>query len=147
MKKADNFNASKWLVENKITTQSRLNEDENTRYSSREGSGRIWKLLNNNEDVEVGDIISILYGPGVTRDDKYKVVSKDSNQIGLSSTTGEIYQYPMGKFLEKIIHVLDDKKAQDWKQKQTQKIQNLIQKLENKPKTTQKLKKELDFYK
>ena len=25
MKKADNFNASKWLVENKITTQSRLN--------------------------------------------------------------------------------------------------------------------------
>ena len=28
MKKADNFNASKWLVENKITFQSRLNEDE-----------------------------------------------------------------------------------------------------------------------
>jgi len=27
MKKADNFNASKWLVENKITFQSRLNED------------------------------------------------------------------------------------------------------------------------
>jgi len=27
MKKADNFNASKWLVENKITTQSKLNED------------------------------------------------------------------------------------------------------------------------
>lgn len=29
MKKADNFNASKWLVENKITTQSRLNEWSN----------------------------------------------------------------------------------------------------------------------
>jgi Tat protein secretion system quality control protein TatD with DNase activity len=29
MKKADNFNAKQWLVENKITTQSRLNE-ENT---------------------------------------------------------------------------------------------------------------------
>ena len=28
MKKADNFNASKWLVENKITTQSKLNEVE-----------------------------------------------------------------------------------------------------------------------
>ena len=27
MRKADNFNSSKWLVENKITTQSRLNED------------------------------------------------------------------------------------------------------------------------
>jgi hypothetical protein len=26
MKKSDNFDASKWLVENKVTTQSRLNE-------------------------------------------------------------------------------------------------------------------------
>ena len=30
MKKADNFDATKWLVENKITTQSRLNEEEGT---------------------------------------------------------------------------------------------------------------------
>ena len=29
MKKADNFDAKQWLVENKITTQSRLNEEEN----------------------------------------------------------------------------------------------------------------------
>jgi hypothetical protein len=28
MKKVDNFDSSKWLIENKITTQSRLNEDE-----------------------------------------------------------------------------------------------------------------------
>jgi hypothetical protein len=28
MKKADNFDATKWLVENKITTQSRLNENK-----------------------------------------------------------------------------------------------------------------------
>jgi len=28
MKKVDNFNPGKWLVENKITTQSRLNEDK-----------------------------------------------------------------------------------------------------------------------
>jgi hypothetical protein len=28
MKKSDNFNPGKWLVENKITTQSRLNENE-----------------------------------------------------------------------------------------------------------------------
>jgi hypothetical protein len=27
MKKADNFDASKWLVENKITSQSKLNEE------------------------------------------------------------------------------------------------------------------------
>jgi hypothetical protein len=30
MKKADNFDASKWLIENKITTQSRLNEAADT---------------------------------------------------------------------------------------------------------------------
>jgi vacuolar-type H+-ATPase subunit E/Vma4 len=29
MKKADNFDATKWLVENKITTQSKLNEVKN----------------------------------------------------------------------------------------------------------------------
>ena len=29
MKKADNFDASKWLVENKVTTQSKLNEEKN----------------------------------------------------------------------------------------------------------------------
>ena len=28
MKKADNFDSSKWLTENKITTQSNLNEEE-----------------------------------------------------------------------------------------------------------------------
>ena len=28
MKKSDNFDANKWLVENKITTQSRLNENQ-----------------------------------------------------------------------------------------------------------------------
>jgi predicted Mrr-cat superfamily restriction endonuclease len=30
MKKADNFDATKWLVENKITSQSKLNEEEGT---------------------------------------------------------------------------------------------------------------------
>ena len=34
MKKADNFDASKWLTENKITTQSKLNEDEMQNMSS-----------------------------------------------------------------------------------------------------------------
>jgi hypothetical protein len=29
MKKADNFDPSKWLVENKITSQSNLNEEQN----------------------------------------------------------------------------------------------------------------------
>ena len=30
MKKADNFNPGKWLVENKLTSQSNLNENQNT---------------------------------------------------------------------------------------------------------------------
>ena len=34
MKKADNFDAGKWLIENKITTQSRLNEDDMQNMSS-----------------------------------------------------------------------------------------------------------------
>jgi hypothetical protein len=45
MKKADNFDSSKWLVENKITTQSRLNEDEEKRgfyvtMKSKDGLGK-----------------------------------------------------------------------------------------------------------
>lgn len=40
MKKADNFDASKWLVENKITTQSRLNEG----IVSAPLSNFLWKL-------------------------------------------------------------------------------------------------------
>jgi hypothetical protein len=44
MKKADNFDASKWLVENKITTQSKLNEaEEEKKYyitlKSKDGKG------------------------------------------------------------------------------------------------------------
>jgi hypothetical protein len=34
MKKADNFDAKQWLVENKITTQSRINEDDMQNMSS-----------------------------------------------------------------------------------------------------------------
>jgi lipopolysaccharide biosynthesis glycosyltransferase len=40
MKKSDNFNAAKWLVENKITTQSRLNE-------------KIMEILNENPPSEI----------------------------------------------------------------------------------------------
>ena len=36
MKKADNFDAGKWLIENKLTTQSRLNEDQPYKVVSKE---------------------------------------------------------------------------------------------------------------
>ena len=32
MKKADNFNPGQWLVENKLTTNSKLNENEEVKY-------------------------------------------------------------------------------------------------------------------
>jgi hypothetical protein len=43
MKKADNFDAKQWLVENKITTQSRLNEDEDSDTKNNIIIGYRWK--------------------------------------------------------------------------------------------------------
>jgi len=66
MKKADNFDAGKWLVENKITTQSHLNEDETVTIEKIEsgrdtgmafgamGNGYI-VTLSNNDKVESDD--------------------------------------------------------------------------------------------
>ena len=49
MKKADNFNPAKWLIENKITTQSSLNENDilnNTYEVSDEAYQRMEDLVN-----------------------------------------------------------------------------------------------------
>ena len=49
MKKADNFNPSKWLIENKITTQSSLKENDilnNTYEVSDEAYQRMEDLVN-----------------------------------------------------------------------------------------------------
>lgn len=66
MKKADNFNPGKWLVENKITTQSKLNEDESITITKIEkgrdtgmafgavGNGYVI-TLSNNDEVESDD--------------------------------------------------------------------------------------------
>jgi len=61
MKKADNFNASKWLVENKITFQSRLNE--NKTLGPYDFDTFKWKNQPSNpnaklEDLEAGDTLS-----------------------------------------------------------------------------------------
>ena len=53
MRKADNFDPSKWLVENKITTQSRLNE-ENQPYKV------ISKKTKKNEMGD-GDVVNDIY--------------------------------------------------------------------------------------
>ena len=66
MKKADNFDASKWLTENKITTQSRLNEmatmiKKNSSFGSEKplqvGDTIMWKTYSN-DDRGMGSSIS-----------------------------------------------------------------------------------------
>ena len=87
MRKADNFNTSKWLVENKITFQSRLNEEE---YSSE----RI-----NQRDIEIagGEVINHTFDTidMIDLDNGYKVkvlstyYFRDPGVKGYSDTTSE----------------------------------------------------------
>jgi hypothetical protein len=55
MKKADNFNPGKWLVENKITTQSKLNEEKPTDDMVKD----YWSIMVENQPE---DVIKILVG-------------------------------------------------------------------------------------
>jgi hypothetical protein len=69
MKKADNFDSSKWLIENKITTQSRLNEVtynlETGEYE--EDSPKNKNFTPKELDVMIGrDITLTTVGPEVT---------------------------------------------------------------------------------
>jgi hypothetical protein len=76
MKKADNFDASKWLVENKITTQSRLNEIEFLELAKKE----INKYLSKNNLGSMEDIQKMI----MYQDSKnYKLTSR------VILTTGE----------------------------------------------------------
>jgi hypothetical protein len=87
MKKTDNFDSSKWLVENKITFQSRLNEEE---YSSE----RI-----NQRDIEIagGEVINHTFDTidMIDLDNGYKVkvlstyYFRDPGVKGYSDTTSE----------------------------------------------------------
>ena len=54
MKKADNFDAKQWLVENKITTQSRLNE-ENQPYKIISKQRNDWRVELKNETYTTPD--------------------------------------------------------------------------------------------
>lgn len=50
MKKADNFDAGKWLVENKITKQSRLNEESlPTKVEKDEDFVKVGNILKKND--------------------------------------------------------------------------------------------------
>lgn len=51
MKKADNFNAKQWLVENKITTQSNLNEVEKENFITDEQKADIIEFTKHGIEV------------------------------------------------------------------------------------------------
>jgi len=72
MKKADNFNASKWLIENKITIQSKLNEDENMDLMSfiKDNKGEIIKQLNQKEAKD-----------NLAKTVDFEVVYKEKNKV------------------------------------------------------------------
>ena len=53
MKKADNFDAKQWLVENKVTFQSRLNE-EKTFNDSDKAYGILF--VDNDDEEEIGNV-------------------------------------------------------------------------------------------
>jgi len=79
MKKADNFNASKWLVENKITFQSRLNELLDTDKVKQLGKKAVEDyILKNNLD----SIDDIKYTGGGTFSDKANAVFYSTSSIG-----------------------------------------------------------------
>jgi hypothetical protein len=107
MKKADNFDASKWLTENKITTQSRLNEDEDLfTYNNRgQGSGSDSKTQKgtsisvNDVEPEMNVIISYDYNSGQgsgssgTETLSGKVKSVTSSQIFLIPSADKLAKY------------------------------------------------------
>ena len=107
MKKADNFDSSKWLVENKITTQSRLNEDEDLfTYNNRgQGSGSDSKTQKgtsisvNDVEPEMNVIISYDYDGGQgsgsqgTETLSGKVKSVTSDKVFISIDDAKLNKY------------------------------------------------------
>ena len=90
MRKADNFNASKWLVENKITTQSRLNENESFQKPS--------------EDSDIESLKKRYYG--IASEDLEMIASKQDPKVfnigspefdASAIQLGDYIKFPMDK--------------------------------------------------
>lgn len=58
MKPIDKFNPAKWLIENKITTQSRLNEEVELKFKDIE-SGKTYKALTDLGIFKKGDTVYV----------------------------------------------------------------------------------------
>jgi len=73
MKKVDNFDTSKWLVENKITTQSRLNEKSTNKTIPYTYDGKTYVIFLSPGEYPL--IVSGFYGGGEYRSFKNQPVS------------------------------------------------------------------------
>jgi hypothetical protein len=84
MKKADNFDASKWLTENKITTQSRLNEEKT--FNDNDKAYGI--LFVDNDDEE-----DIKYTPYVYNEKAIAALVKSMGYTNPNTVAGEFTNY------------------------------------------------------
>jgi hypothetical protein len=92
MKKADNFDASKWLVENKITTQSRLNETLDYSKIEQLGKKAIEDYISSNNLGTISSIVnlgmSLSYDTAIAQS---KVVLDSGKTINITAQYDENY--------------------------------------------------------
>ena len=99
MKKADNFDPSKWLVENKITFQSRLNENEE--------ESEIIKFLKSNKQ-ELIDQIAKRFDSNEKEIEKY-----NSTKIVMGGTVDGDFDPEIAGFGEGLDLSFDPSKVED----------------------------------
>ena len=92
----------------------------------KDGSGRVWKLLQTSKDLEVNDITSINYGPGKTRQGLYKISDINDLTITLITAYNEKIIMEIKEFYERYcnfgIHILNPDIRREWLSKQNTKV-------------------------
>jgi hypothetical protein len=88
----------------------------------KDGSGRVWKLLQTPKDLEINDIISINYGPGKTRRGLYKISDINDLTITLITSYSEKIIMEIREFYKRYtgfgIHILNPDIKEEWLVKQ-----------------------------
>jgi hypothetical protein len=93
MKKADNFDAGKWLVENKITTQSRLNEDNFVNVGMEEIEKMAFPIISTyNEQNGLDPIQSIRVTSSQNNRIWYKAIQAN---VTAETNTGKLMDYEL----------------------------------------------------
>ena len=78
MKKSDNFDSGKWLIENKITSQSKINEEDRVYGSS--NIKNLYDKLKDDENVHLDDSSGELSGTIVSKMEYVKRMLKSAIQ-------------------------------------------------------------------